>query len=65
MDGSHEQSDPRVRAEAPGNLADRGSPWAHLRPHSATAKWAASSACWNRALQQPTQVKIQAHSAYQ
>ena len=36
-DGSHEPSDPRVRAEAPGNLANRGSPWAPLRPHSATA----------------------------
>ena len=37
MDGSHELSDPRVRAEAPGNLADRSSPWAQLRPHGATA----------------------------
>ena len=37
MDGSHELSDPRVRAEASGNLADRNSPWAQLRPHSATA----------------------------
>jgi hypothetical protein len=37
MDGSHELSDPKVRAEAPGNLADRNSPWAQQRPHSATA----------------------------